>query len=40
VSPRDEADRVDLREDPLHVVLPAGHPADAEAVALASPTCR
>ena len=28
-------ERVDLLEEPLRVVLPAGHPADAEAVALA-----
>jgi molybdate transport repressor ModE-like protein len=28
-------ERVDLLEDPLRVVLPPGHPADAEAVALA-----
>ena len=34
--PDDRLERVDLMEDPLRLVLPAGHPADAEAVALAS----
>ena len=34
-APRDgRLERVDLLEEPLRVVLPAGHPADAEAVAL------
>src|SRR5918994_222715 len=34
-APRDaRLVRVDLLEEPLRVVLPAGHPADAEAVAL------
>ena len=34
--PDDRLERVDLMEDPLRLVLPAGHPADAEAVALAA----
>jgi len=33
--PDDRLERVDLMEDPLRLVLPAGHPADADAVALA-----
>ena len=32
----DRLERVDLLEDPLRLVLPAGHPADAEAVPLAA----
>jgi len=33
--PDDRLERVELLEDPLRVVLPPGHPADASAVALA-----
>ena len=32
----DRHERADLMEDPLRLVLPPGHPADAEAVALAA----
>lgn len=36
-APRDDRlERVDLMEDPLRIVLPVGHPADAEAVPLAA----